>query len=49
MAQIPVREAYLGRVINTLIKPIDDWGEILASGSRLIESPTHGIISRRSV
>ena len=24
MAQIPVREAYLGRVINTLIKPIDD-------------------------
>ncbi|PIA29008.1 hypothetical protein AQUCO_06400059v1 [Aquilegia coerulea] len=49
IAQIPVSEAYLGRVINALAKPIDGRGEILASESRLIESPAPGIISRRSV
>ena len=42
-------EAYLGRVINALAKPIDGRGEISASESRLIESPAPGIISRRSV
>ncbi|KAL5648242.1 hypothetical protein ACJX0J_042597 [Zea mays] len=49
IAQIPVSEAYLGRVINALAKPIDGRGEIVASESRLIESPAPGIISRRSV
>ncbi|KAF8700755.1 hypothetical protein HU200_034111 [Digitaria exilis] len=49
IAQIPVSEAYLGRVINALAKPIDGRGEIAASESRLIESPAPGIISRRSV
>ncbi|XWS33024.1 hypothetical protein CRYUN_Cryun22dG0042100 [Craigia yunnanensis] len=44
IAQIPVSEAYLGRVINALAKPIDGRGEISAS-----ESPALGIISRRSV
>ncbi|KAL3651977.1 hypothetical protein CASFOL_001658 [Castilleja foliolosa] len=39
IAQIPVSEAYLGRVINALGKPIDGRGEISASESRLIESP----------
>ncbi|KAG9438486.1 hypothetical protein H6P81_021567 [Aristolochia fimbriata] len=39
IAQIPVSEAYLGRVINALAKPIDGRGEISASESRLIESP----------
>ncbi|KAI9192545.1 hypothetical protein LWI28_024541 [Acer negundo] len=47
--QIPVSEAYLGRVINALAKPIDGRGEISASESRLIESPAPGIISRCSV
>ena len=42
--QIPISEAYLG-----LAKPIDGRGEISASESRLIESPTPGIISRRFV
>ncbi|KAK9151403.1 hypothetical protein Syun_009712 [Stephania yunnanensis] len=42
IAQIPVSEAYLGRVINDLTKPIDGRGEILASESRLIESPAPG-------
>nr|YP_009436521.1 ATP synthase CF1 alpha subunit [Cyphia dentariifolia]ATG26796.1 ATP synthase CF1 alpha subunit [Cyphia dentariifolia] len=49
IAQIPVSEAYLGRVINALAKPIDGRGEISSSESRLIESPAPGIISRRSV
>ncbi|KAL4329280.1 hypothetical protein AHAS_Ahas13G0284300 [Arachis hypogaea] len=49
IAQIPVSEAYLGRVINALAKPIDGRGEISSSESRLIESPASGIISRRSV
>ncbi|TYG57186.1 hypothetical protein ES288_D08G122900v1 [Gossypium darwinii] len=46
ITQILVSEAYLGRVINALAKPIDSRGEILAFESRLIESPTPGIISR---
>ncbi|XP_062016530.1 ATP synthase subunit alpha, chloroplastic [Rosa rugosa] len=49
IAQIPVSEAFLGRVVNALAKPIDGRGEISASESRLIESPAPGIISRRSV
>ncbi|PHU11727.1 ATP synthase subunit alpha, chloroplastic [Capsicum chinense] len=46
IAQIPVSEAYLGRVVNALAKPIDGRGEISASEFRLIESATPGIISR---
>nr|YP_009141412.1 ATP synthase CF1 alpha subunit [Lathyrus odoratus]AIL55938.1 ATP synthase CF1 alpha subunit [Lathyrus odoratus] len=49
IAQIPVSEGYLGRVVNALAKPIDGRGEISASEFRLIESPAPGIISRRSV
>jgi len=49
IAQIPVSESYLSRVINALAKPIDGRGEISASESRLIESLTPSIISRRSV
>jgi F-type H+/Na+-transporting ATPase subunit alpha len=49
IAQIPVSDAYLGRVVNALARPIDGKGEIVASESRLIESPAPGIISRRSV
>ncbi|EPS73468.1 hypothetical protein M569_01249, partial [Genlisea aurea] len=49
IAQIPVGENYLGRVVNALAKPIDGKGEILTNQTRLIESPAPGIISRRSV
>ncbi|CAM6031832.1 unnamed protein product [Sphagnum compactum] len=49
IAQIPVSEAYLGRVVNALAQPIDGKGKISASEFRLIESPAPGIISRRSV
>ncbi|GJW82998.1 ATP synthase CF1 alpha subunit [Tanacetum coccineum] len=41
-------EAYLGRVVNALAKPIDGRGEISFSEYRLIESPAPGIISRSS-
>ncbi|KAJ8425425.1 hypothetical protein Cgig2_032225 [Carnegiea gigantea] len=49
IAQIPVSEACLDRVINALAKPIDGRGEISASESRLVESPAPGIISRHSI
>ena len=49
IAQIPVSEGYIGRVVNALARPIDGKGDIEASESRLIESPAPGIISRRSV
>jgi F-type H+-transporting ATPase subunit alpha len=49
IAQIPVSEGYLGRVVNALGRPIDGKGDIPASEFRLIESPAPGIISRRSV
>jgi F-type H+/Na+-transporting ATPase subunit alpha len=49
IAQIPVGENYLGRVVDALARPIDGKGEISTTKSRLIESPAPGIISRRSV
>nr|YP_009424026.1 ATP synthase CF1 subunit alpha [Schizaea elegans]APT65981.1 ATP synthase CF1 subunit alpha [Schizaea elegans] len=49
IAQIPVSESFLGRVVNALAQPIDGKGQVLASESRLIESPAPGIVSRRSV
>ena len=49
IAQIPVGEAYLGRVVDALARPLDGKGEITANDTRLIESPAPGIISRRSV
>jgi len=49
IAQIPVGEAYLGRVVDALARPIDGKGEIASSETRLIESPAPGIIARRSV
>ena len=49
IAQIPVGDGYLGRVVNSLAVPIDGKGAIATSETRLIESPAPGIISRRSV
>ena len=49
IAQIPVGEAFLGRIVNALAKPIDGKGEIISTEFRLIESMAPGIISRRSV
>jgi F-type H+/Na+-transporting ATPase subunit alpha len=49
VAQIPVGDAYLGRVVDPLARPIDGKGDIITKETRLIESPAPGIISRRSV
>lgn len=49
IAQVPVGEAMLGRVVNALAQPIDGKGEIQTTESRLIESPAPGIVDRRSV
>nr|WVH39000.1 ATP synthase subunit alpha [Ulva taeniata] len=49
IAQIPVSDQCLGRVLNSLARPIDGKGDIEAAETRLIESPAPGIISRRSV
>ena len=49
IAQIPVGDGYLGRVVNSLARPIDGKGEISSTENRLIESGAPGIISRRSV
>jgi len=49
IAEIPVGDAYLGRVVNALAQPIDGKGPINTKESRAIESMAPGIVSRRSV
>lgn len=49
IAQIPVGENFLGRIVNSLAQPIDGKGEIISTETRLIESTAPGIIARRSV
>ena len=49
IAQVPVGEAFLGRVVDALARPIDGKGEIASDSTRLIEAGAPGIISRRSV
>jgi F-type H+-transporting ATPase subunit alpha len=49
IAQIPVGDAMLGRVVDALGRPIDGKGDIQSSENRLLESPAPGIIDRRSV
>ena len=49
IAQVPVGEAFLGRVVNALAEPIDGKGKIKNDSMRLIESPAPGIIQRMSV
>ena len=49
IASVPVGEALLGRVVNSLGRAIDGKGEIPTSETRLIESMAPGIIQRKSV
>lgn len=49
IAQIPVGDGYLGRVVDALARPLDDKGDIPSKESRLIESNAPGIIGRQSV
>src|SRR5260370_2732471 len=49
IAEVPVGEALLGRVANSLGQPIDDKGPIKSSGNRRIEIKAPGIIKRQPV
>lgn len=49
MAEVPVGDGMLGRVVNALGEPIDDKGPIAADGHRLIESPAPTVIMRSEV
>nr|YP_009332940.1 ATP synthase CF1 alpha subunit [Membranoptera tenuis]AKL79196.1 ATP synthase CF1 alpha subunit [Membranoptera tenuis] len=49
IAQIPVGDNFLGRVVNPLAKPIDGKGSPNTTETRLIESYAPGIIGRQSV
>nr|YP_009396394.1 ATP synthase CF1 subunit alpha [Polysiphonia scopulorum]ARW65580.1 ATP synthase CF1 subunit alpha [Polysiphonia scopulorum] len=49
IAQIPVGDEFLGRVVNPLAKPIDAKGIPNTNQTRLIESYAPGIIGRQSV
>jgi F-type H+-transporting ATPase subunit alpha len=49
IAQIPIGDAMLGRVVDALARPIDGKGEIATTATRLLESPAPGIVSRKSV
>jgi F-type H+-transporting ATPase subunit alpha len=47
--QVPVGEALLGRVVDSLGRPIDGAGEINTSESSPIEKVAPGVIARKSV
>ncbi|NEQ32774.1 MAG: F0F1 ATP synthase subunit alpha [Leptolyngbya sp. SIO4C5] len=49
IAEVPVGEALLGRVVDSLARPLDGKGDIQTSETRLIESGAPGIIERKSV
>ncbi len=47
--EVPVGEALLGRVVNSLGQPLDGKGSVETSEYRPIESPAPGVIHRKSV
>ena len=49
IAQIPVGDNFLGRIVNPLAVPIDGKGDIDSPETRLLEAMAPGIISRKSV
>ncbi|BCJ87723.1 F0F1 ATP synthase subunit alpha [Effusibacillus dendaii] len=49
IAQVPVGEALIGRVVNPLGQPVDGRGPIETKEFRPIESPAPGVIDRKSV
>ena len=49
IAQVPVGEGLLGRVVDALGRPIDGKGDLNTTETRLVESPAPGIIARKSV
>jgi F-type H+-transporting ATPase subunit alpha len=49
IAEVPVGQALLGRVVNPLGHPIDDKGPIAASENRRVEIIAPGIVARQPV
>ncbi|WP_373480067.1 F0F1 ATP synthase subunit alpha [Geminocystis sp.] len=49
IAQIPVGDVLVGRVLDALARPIDGKGDIVSTETRLIESNAPGIVDRKSV
>src|SRR5699024_12435204 len=49
MLQVDVVQDRIGRVVNSLGKPIDGKGQIGATKTRPIESPSTGVMDRKSV
>lgn len=49
IAEVPVGEGMLGRVVNALGQPVDGLGPIESKGMRKIEIKAPGIVMRRSV
>ena len=49
IAQIPVGDALVGRVLDALARPIDGKGDLETTETRLIESAAPGIVDRKSV
>lgn len=49
IAEVPVGEAVVGRVVDALGEPVDGLGEIRSTERRQIEVKAPGIVARRSV
>src|ERR1019366_5402162 len=49
VADVPVGDAFLGRVVNALGQPIDGKGPINATGLRPIEFRAPGVVQRQPV
>ncbi|QNG60145.1 F0F1 ATP synthase subunit alpha [Metabacillus idriensis] len=47
--EVPVGEALIGRVVNSLGQPVDGLGPIETTHTRPIESPAPGVMDRKSV
>lgn len=46
---VPVGDAYLGRVVDSLLQPIDDMGEIEKKADYLVEKRALGVMEREPV
>ncbi|ABS39575.1 F0F1 ATP synthase subunit alpha [Clostridium botulinum] len=49
VVEVPVGEALVGRVVNSLGMPIDGKGPVLTTENRDVEVPAPGVIDRQSV
>ena len=49
VVEVPVGEALIGRVVNSLGQPLDGKGSIDTTERRPVESPAPGVLQRKSV